>query len=166
MEMYTFVISIICWHLDWQVSSVTQICNPLSQVFSVVERLTLEHEVHARSSEEHNHVDRIGWRKLLGSFSNVKTFRVEDGLVQELARCLRFEDEEPPLELLPELQELTYSRSGDGGDVFTSFIDARQNAGRPVTLVRLSPTPSSSQSSFESPTISPAISEAGIDLDN
>lgn len=38
------------------------------------------------------------------------------------------------LELLLELQELTSSRSGDTGDPFTSFIDTRQNAGRPVTL--------------------------------
>ncbi|KAH9996243.1 hypothetical protein BJV77DRAFT_1157476 [Russula vinacea] len=38
------------------------------------------------------------------------------------------------LELLLELQELTSSGSGDTGDPFTSFIDTRQNAGRPVTL--------------------------------
>jgi hypothetical protein len=44
------------------------------------------------------------------------------------------EDGELPLELLPELQELTHSGSGNTGDAFTSFIDARQNAGRPVTL--------------------------------
>ena len=48
--------------------------------------------------------------------------------------CLRVEDGELPLELLPELQELTYSGSGDTGDAFTSFINARQNAGRPVSL--------------------------------
>ena len=98
--------------------------------------------------------------------TTLKTFRVEDGLVEELSRCLGLEDGESPLALLPELQELTYSRSGGAGDVFTSFIDARQNAGRPVTLVRLSPIPSSSQSSFESPAIPPASREAGNDLDN
>ena len=48
--------------------------------------------------------------------------------------CLRVEDGELPLELLPELQELTYSGSGDTGDAFTLFIDARQSAGRPVSL--------------------------------
>jgi hypothetical protein len=55
------------WHLDWQVSSVAQFSNALSQVFSAVEHLTLKHEVHIQSSEleEHNDVDR--------SFSNVKT---------------------------------------------------------------------------------------------
>ena len=131
-----FPYDVYCWHLDWQVSSVAQIFNSLSQIFSAVEHLTLEHEVHSRSSEEHNEVDRTEWRKLLRSFSNVKTLRIDDGLVEELSRCLRLDDGELPLELLPELQELTYSGSGDTGDAFTSFIDARQNAGRPVTLTR------------------------------
>jgi hypothetical protein len=104
-------------------------------VFSAVENLTLRlgHEVHRQSFEEQSDVDRIEWRKLLGSFSNVRTLRVEDGLVEKLARCLQLEDGELPLELLPQLQELRYFGSGDAGDAFTSFINARQNSGRPVT---------------------------------
>ena len=51
------------------------------------------------------------------------------------SRCLRLEDEEDPVEL-PELQELAYSGSGNANDAFTSFIDARRNAGRPVTLIK------------------------------
>jgi len=115
---------------------VAQIFNTLSQMFSAVEHLTLAHDVHSRSSEEHNEVDRTEWRNLLGSFSNVKTLRIEDGLVRELSRSLPSEDGGHPLEHLPELQELTYSGGGNANDVFTSFIDARQNAGRPVTLIK------------------------------
>ena len=136
IEMYAFAIEVSCWHLDWQVSSMVQISNSLNQVFSAVEHLDLVHEVHGRSSEEHNEVDRAEWRRLLRPFSNVKTFRIVEGLVQELSRCLRLEDGELPLEVLPELQELIYSGSGDTGDRFTPFIDARLNAGRPVKLVR------------------------------
>ena len=122
-----------CWHLDWQVSSVAQIFNALSQIFSGVEHLTLLHKVHSRSSEEHNEVDRIEWRKLLRSFINVKALRIDDGLVKELSRCLQSENGEHPLELLPELQELTFSGIGNANDGFTSFIDARRNVDRPVT---------------------------------
>jgi hypothetical protein len=137
------------WHLDWQVSSAAQISNALSQVLSAVEHLTLIHEVHSQSTEEHNDVDRIEWRNLLRSFSNVKTLRIWDGLVEELSRCLRLEDEELPLELLPELQELSYfGCRHNTDDAFTSFIDSRQDAGRPVTLVRHNPSPSPSKSSF------------------
>jgi hypothetical protein len=56
------------------------------------------------------------------------------------------------------------------GDVFTSFIDARQNAGRrrrrPVTLVRHSSSPSPSETSFEAPAITSARAEAGNDLNS
>jgi hypothetical protein len=136
MPVYAFSVIVDCWHLDWQVSSVAQILNAFSQIFSTVEDLILAHEVHSRSSEEHNEVDRTDWRKLLRSFSNVKTLRVHRGLVEELSRCLRLDDGEHPLELLPELQELTYSGSGNAGDAFTPFIDVRRNAGRPVTLIK------------------------------
>jgi len=135
-ETEAFSMNVDCWHLDWQVSSVAQISNALSQMFSTVEHLTLEHDEHSQSSEEHNEVDRTEWRKLLRSFSNVKTLHVEDKLVGELSNCLRSEDGEYPLELLPELQELTYPGSGNANDVFTSFTDARRNAGRPVTLIK------------------------------
>jgi hypothetical protein len=134
---FPFRLNVDSWQLDWQVSSVAQIFNALSQMLSAVEHLTLAHEVHSQSSEEHNEVNRTEWRKLLRSFTNVKTLRIDAGLFKELSRCLPLEDGEDPLELLPELQELTYdSGSDNASDGFNSFIDARQNAGRPVTLIK------------------------------
>ena len=115
----------------------------------MVEHLTLEHEVHR--SHEH---DKVEWRKLLGSFSNVKTLHVGDGLVKELSRSLQLDIIKLALELLPELQELTYSGSEDTGDEFTSFIDARQTTGCPVTA--LTPGPSSH---VTPPPRSPALTE-------
>ena len=85
-------------------------------------------------------VDRSEWRRLLRSFSDVKTLRVNGRLVKELSSCLRLDDGELPLELLPKLQGLTYwgpiLRGGHARDAFTSFADTRQKAGRPVTLIR------------------------------
>ena len=173
LKTFGFFINVFCWHLDWQVSSMAQIFNLLGQLFSTVEHLILEHEVHSWSSEEHNEVDRTAWYKLLSPFGNVKYLQVDDGLVKELSRCLLLDDGEFPSELFPELQELRYSGSGDTGDAFTPFIDARQNAGHPVTLVRLSPssvtapvTPSSRSSSPHLSESSPVLPlEAGNDFD-
>lgn len=134
-ETSAFSTRVYCWHLDWQVSSVAQIINGLSEMFSAVEHLTLEYEEHSQSSEAHNDVDRTEWREVLGSFRNVKTLHVDDGLVNGFSRCLRLDDGEHTLELLPELQDLTYSGGNNAGDAFASFIDARQNAGYPVTLI-------------------------------
>jgi hypothetical protein len=172
VKKYAFSIYVDSWHLDWQVFSMAQIFNSASQIFSAVEHLTLEYEEHSWSSREHDEVDRTEWRNLLRSFSKVKTLRVQDGLVKELSRCLRLDNEGPPLELLPELQELRYSGSGNStGDAFTSFIDARQIAGRPVTLVRPNPrsvtlVPRSSRPDFsESSDVMKVSSETGVVLD-
>ena len=133
-ERFVFFMDIFCSNLDRQVSSATQISNLLSQMFAAVNHLTLEYE-HSQSPEEYNEVDRTEWHKLLRPYRNVKALRIGNGLVQEISRCLRLEDGELLLELLPELEELTYFGSRDTGDAFTSFIDARQSAGRPVALV-------------------------------
>jgi hypothetical protein len=50
-------LKVICRHLDWQVSSTVQIVNGLQPVLSAVERLTLSHKVHNRSSEWHNEIN-------------------------------------------------------------------------------------------------------------
>jgi hypothetical protein len=130
----TLYIRVLCPHLDWQVSAMAQICNSLNQIFSAVEHLTLSYEPHSQSSEEHDEFDRTEWRRILRSFSNVKTLRVEDGPDKEIARCLRSDDGELPLDLLPELHQLTYSRNGDTDNKFASFINSRQNADHPITL--------------------------------
>ena len=120
-------------HLDWQVVSAAQVFNTLRTVFSAVEQLILAYNRHNVSSEWNNEADRARWRELLGSFGNVKTLRVEYGLVEQVDRALQPGEGESPTELLPELQELSYRGTLRA---FTLFVEARQNAGRPVTLVR------------------------------
>ena len=82
---YALSIVVKCCHLGWQASSMAQISNSLSQIFSAVEHLALQHHVHSESSEEHNDVDYTEWRKLLRPFSNVKTLRIHRGLVKDLS---------------------------------------------------------------------------------
>jgi hypothetical protein len=164
-KMKTLNIAVLCGHLDWQVSFVAQIFNSLSQIFSAVERLTVKHKVHVRSSEEHNKVDRTEWHKFLRPFKNVKSLHIGDGLVEQLSRSLELEDGELPLELLPELQELWYSKSGDSGDAFTSFINARQNAGRPVIVVPVPDGPAPVSHAQGSPAVTSGSSETGSNLD-
>jgi hypothetical protein len=122
-------------HLDWQVASAAQVLHTLKAVFSAVEHLTLKYDRHSISSEWNNEADRTQWRELFGLFGNVKTLCVDGELVGQLSRALLPGEGESPTELLPELQELTYSAIGSSLDVFTPFIDARQKAGRPVIMI-------------------------------
>ena len=110
-----------------------QIFSSLSQKLSTVEHLSLED----KTSYVHHWrgVDPTAeWREFLRSFIHVKTLSIDDLFVEEVSRCLELYCGEHPLGILPELQELTHSGSGDA---FTSFVDARRSAGRPVTLVPL-----------------------------
>jgi hypothetical protein len=159
-EMYALHIAVDGFHLAQQVSSAAQISIFLSQMFSAVKHLTLVSEAH----EEHNEVDHSSeWRKLLRPFSNVQTLLIDDELVDELSHALELDDGELP-EIMPELQELMYSGSGD---TFTSFIDARQNGGRPIALFRRSPTPDSTYfEDFETSSTTSGSSEASIYFDD
>ena len=136
VKMLTLYLEVGCRHLDWQVSSAAQIFTALSPVFSAVVDLTLDYREHSLSSEWHNEADHAQWREFLGSFDNVKTLRVHNGLVKELSCSLLPDDGEVPLGLLPELEVLEYSAEGDDADAFSAFVDARRVAGRPVSLIR------------------------------
>ena len=138
-KMYTFSMEICCIHLDWQVASAVQIYDALRSAFSAVEHITLHYDSRFTLSEDwQNAVDHTQWRELLRLFGNVKTLRVsKNGPVRQVSHSLRLDDEESPMELLPELKELQYFPSGDVDDVFTSFIDSREKVGHPITLTRL-----------------------------
>ena len=135
-QMYAFTLQVAYEHFDEQVSSMVQILDGFGPVFSAVERLAFAYKK-GRWPLGHDEVDPAQWRRLLRSFRNVKTLLVDHVFVEKLSDFLQSDDEEHLLELLPELKELSIP-SGDyrAWDGFNRFIDARQVAGRPVTLVR------------------------------
>ena len=120
-------------YLDWQVVSAAQVFHALKTVFSAVEHLYLRYNRPNISSEWNRQADRTHWRKFLGSFGKVKTLRVENELVEQVSCALQSEEVDSPTELFPELQELSYSTRG-ASRAFALFIDARQKAGRPLTV--------------------------------
>jgi len=117
------------------ISAAAQIFNAFRPVFSPVADLTLEYEGHRSSTGWQNEATRIEWRALLRSFNDVKILHVADGLIREVSHSLLFNGGEPPIDLLPELKKLSYSASRNRDKAFAKFMDARQNAGCPVTLV-------------------------------
>jgi hypothetical protein len=134
---YTFQMELGGRNFDRQVASAGQVFHALREVFSVTEHLTLEYRRHGISSEWNNEAHHTLWRELLRSFGNAKTLRVNSRLVEQVSRALQPGEGESPMELLPRLREISCSAVGAARDAFTPFIDARQNAGDPVTLVLL-----------------------------
>ena len=133
VKPHTFFIDIVCEHLDWQVSSVAQIFNVLEPAFSTMVDLTLDYREHSISSGRHHQAGRRLWRELLGSFRNLRTLRVHEGLVGDLSHSLCSEGE--LLQLLPEMKELICPSGSVDDNAFTPFIHEREVAGHPVNLI-------------------------------
>ena len=126
-------------HLDWQVVSAAQVFHALKKVLSAVEHLTFKYNRHKISSGWNRQADRTQWRELLGSFEKVKNLRVEDGLIEQVSLALQAGEGESSTELFPELQEISCPRRGvspASSRAFTRLIEARQIAGRPITVNR------------------------------
>jgi hypothetical protein len=126
-----------------QVASAVQLFSTLSPVLSVVEQVAFSYQDHFGSSERRtgNGVARSQWRELLRPFVNAKTIRVQGDLISKIFRSLPSDDGEPPLELLPHLEEVGYS-GGDSrdSDAFTRFLNERKVAGHPVSLCLVDPS--------------------------
>ena len=103
----------------------------------MVEQLTLIHDDRSLSSERHNEVGRTRWRELLRPLGNLKTLHVQESLVSSLSQALQSDNGESALEILPNLKEVGYSGGDDSRDLFSRFIDEREVAGHPVTLIPL-----------------------------
>ncbi len=135
-RMFTLEMDLGGKHLDWQVACAAQVFHMLRARISMLEHLTLQYRRHSISPEWNNEADRTQWRELLGSFDNLKTLHVDRALVRQLSGSLQPSEGESPTELLPELQELSYSRKRSLRNAFKPFVDARRKAGRPMTVIR------------------------------
>jgi len=125
----------------WPLSSTAQMLGVLGPVFSGVMHLSVgicDENISWLGLPPYNDADRTQWRDVLRPFNNVTTLRVEDALVREISRTLKVYDGESTMELLPELKELICGanvNADDLFDTFAAFIEARQHAGHPVTLI-------------------------------
>jgi hypothetical protein len=134
------MLQIRCGPLDCQVVSTAPFFGSLSPVLRFVEQVAFSYHERYPPSKWPNNADRSQWREILRPFANVKTIHVKDGLINQIFRTLQSDDGEPPLELLPNLEEIGYSGGGDGRDTFTRFLDERQVSGHPVSLQLVDPS--------------------------
>jgi hypothetical protein len=138
-----FRLSVMCDSdvFDRHVDYAAQICNTLRPVLSGVEKLTLTGGSWVTVDRQDGDIGGATWRKLLRPFVGAKRLHMCRVLRREISFALQVDDAGLDPWLLPSLQELIpdfFERRMDNS--FTSFIDARQVAGRPVRLV-LPPEP-------------------------
>ncbi|KAH9003751.1 hypothetical protein EDB86DRAFT_2272839 [Lactarius hatsudake] len=132
---YPFLVQVNCWPLDWQAACAVQICHTLTPLVASVDTLTLGFHKDDSASWK-DEIDHEQWHELLRTFAGVKNLQLTGTLAGDLFRFLKLDEVESPLEPLPGLEELVSRGRGHTDDAFTSFVSARQSAGRPIRLVR------------------------------
>ena len=135
-----FVIRMVCRQLDWQIDGAAQIC--ILARFGV-KALTLESDFYESimpTEWRNGEIDNATWHELLRSFVGVKELYIQVccALSEDLSRSLEMNGVGLDRRLLPRLQALSYRLEiGHVNDMFSSFVEARRVAGRPVSLSML-----------------------------
>jgi hypothetical protein len=126
----TFQIS--CRGVDWQISSVVQICNQLSFVLSPIEKLDID----AFESILPVNMDDTQWLELFQSFTAVRTLRISDNMQSLVVSALRGLSGESATQMLPALEKLHIPGYQACKHDDWPFIIARQHSDHPVVVLR------------------------------
>jgi hypothetical protein len=133
------LLSIFMWcsGLDWQTSSLMQICTQFSPS-SNVEWLELDRDMLGSSySEDEDDVDSAQWLELFHSFIAVQSLEIarRDGLDTHIVPALQELTGERVMEVLPALRSLSFGRHNKDVETMWKdlrpFITARQLANHP-----------------------------------
>ncbi|KAN0137486.1 hypothetical protein V8E53_004537 [Lactarius tabidus] len=126
-----FILRVMCKQLDWQIDCAAQVCSALTPVISGVEKLTLNlYELIMPTQWQSGAINGTTWHQLLRPFIGVKQLHICNSLSEELSRALEVDEFGLDPGLLPDLQDLV--SEGMHASLFSSFIQARRAAGRPV----------------------------------
>jgi len=126
-------LQISCEQLDWQLSSMAQLCDQFSSSGLLFGVRDLRINTTQQSSGQDD-ADSEHWPELIHSFSGVERFSLAGKLVTNVLRTFRAAD--GVTSLLPALKFLCIQgpRSGDLRAAIRSFVTSRQLSGRPVNV--------------------------------
>ncbi len=137
-------LTISCRVLDWQLSSLSQVCNSTLLALSTVEYLNLYHgisDAYPRLVEDD--MENTQWLELLHPFSNVKDLHLSEEVLTCIAPALQELTGDRVIEVLPALQNIFI----DGSDhkpepvpeAVWKFVGQRQLSDCPVAIHRCYP---------------------------
>ncbi|KAH9971516.1 hypothetical protein BGW80DRAFT_1561523 [Lactifluus volemus] len=127
----TLSFTICCRAVDWQVSSMAQICNQLSFILSSIDQLNIDNSGSIRQVD----MDDTQWLELLQPFTAVQTLRILSHDIESLiVPALRGLSGELATQVLPALEELQLSGYQPSQRYNWPFIIARQHSDHPVVL--------------------------------
>ena len=124
-------LQISCEQLDWQLSSISQICDQFSSFIFSVEELDIKMAGPSRVPDD---MDNEQWLRLIRVFNCAKGIHVPGEFVTDILHALRLADEGDDI-VLPALQSLYLDRTTPAAkDTVDSFVSQRQLSGHPVRI--------------------------------
>jgi hypothetical protein len=132
------MLSISCKPLDWQISSLAQVCSTSFPPLPTMERLDISIKKDSDSLLEwQDDMEDTQWLDLLRPFTSVKDLDLSEDSVPLVAPTLRELSGERVTEVLPALETLFLEAlrpSGPVKEAIGKFTAARQLSGFPVTV--------------------------------
>jgi len=131
-------LSISCRKLDWQLSSLAQVCNSAFPTLCTLERLNPGYGIYGQDLlPGKDDIENTQWLELLLPFANVKNLHLSEKVVPCIAPALQELTGERATEVLPALQNLFLhdveaSRPVEEG--IGRFVATRQFSGHPVAI--------------------------------
>jgi hypothetical protein len=128
---------ISCKPSDWQVSSLTQLCNStLTPLLATLERLVPR--AYDRRKDWHEYIENVQWLELLQPFAHVKDLDIYEDLFRLVAPSLDKLAGERVIEVLPALQNIFLRDPKPSLEPVTKaiekFASTRRLLGRPVAV--------------------------------
>ncbi|KAH9974471.1 hypothetical protein BGW80DRAFT_1304277 [Lactifluus volemus] len=132
-------LQISCRGVDWQVSSMEQICNQLSEssIMSSIETLSIQKIQDLFPSTLEDVMDGTPWLELFQPFTTVRTLYISHTMQSHVVSALRGLSGELAMQVLPALEMLHvpgYQGSGSERHDMWPFIIARQRSDHPVVV--------------------------------
>ena len=129
-----FMLQISCKELDWQVSSIAQICRQFLPILSSVERLHINDSYYLKPDGQDD-MDSMQWLELLHFFPLVETLRISKYLRPFVMPVLNDLTGERAVEVLPALRNLyLMGMQPSEREVVEPFVAARQLSDHSVTV--------------------------------
>jgi len=134
------VLTILCSESDWQLSSLTQICDsPYSPFVSLfnLERLEIREYSYRLRPHWQEDVENIQLLEVFNPFTTVKRLSISTEFAPRVVPAFQELSGERTMEVLPALRGIVlpeYSLSGPAEEALAQFLTARQSSGYPVAV--------------------------------
>ena len=133
-------LEISCRPLDWQLSSLAQICSSSipPTLISSLEHLYICNDEHSRPLLWQGDIENSQWLELLRPFTSVKSLHLSREFTQRIVPALQEVVKEEMTEVLPALQRLCFEEqpSGQIQEAILEFITARARSSTPWPFLK------------------------------